>query len=174
MEPKENFVPKTEKPSVLFHASRNTEIQTFEPRAEKTRDINEGPKVFATPSRAMAGTFLVEWDDSWVASGSADGVPYILISDEQRFRTSDKGGVVYSLPSDTFENDPEKGLRELEWTSGKSVIPFEKEFVPSAIDDMVKNGVLVYFVDKETFQEFQSAPDGGDSILNSLAVLRGA
>jgi hypothetical protein len=168
MESERNFIPKPEKPTVLFHASRNQNIAVFEPRAEKTRDVNEGPRVFGTPSRAMASIFLVESDESWVKSGAMDDVPYIVISDEQRFRNLDNGGVIYSLPSDTFENDPERGLRELEWTSKESVAPTEKEFIPSALEDMVKQGVKVFFVDKETYVQILTAPDDGESIVKNL------
>lgn len=165
------FIPKPEKPQVLFHASRNSEIEVFEPRAEKVRDKNEGPKVFATPSRAMASIFLVPSDDSWVHSGVINDEPYIIISDEERFRSLDNGGTIYSLPNDTFENDPEKGLRELEWTSDKSVTPIDKELVPSALEDMVRNGVKVYFVSKVVFQNIENSPDHGASIMGTLTPL---
>jgi len=173
MESEKNFAPKPEKPPVLFHASRNQDIDVFEPRAEKTRDENEGPQVFGTPSRAMASIFLVESDDSWVESGAMDGVPYIVISDEERYKNLDTGGVIYSLPNDTFENDPEKGLRELEWTSSEPVVPSEKEFVSSALEDMVEQGVKVFFVDKETWEEIKNAPDGGESMVKSLKPYTG-
>lgn len=163
-----SFTPKQEKPPILYHASRNTEIDVFEPRAEKTRDEHEGPKVFATPSRAMAGIFLVDCDDSWVSSGAMDGDPYIIISDEERYKRLDTGGVIYTLPNDTFENDPDKGLRELEWASSEPVIPIDKEIVPSALQDMLNNGVRVYFVDKDTYQAIQDAPDDGESIVKNL------
>lgn len=169
MESERNFLPRPEKPPVLFHASNNPDIEIFEPRARKVRDANEGPRVFATPSRAMAGIFLVETDDSWAHSGAMDGVPYIIISDEKRFRDLDKGGVIYSLPNTTFENDPEKGLRELEWTSAEPVTPTNKEFIPSALEDMIKNGVKVYFVDKATFQAVETSSDHGKSILDNLS-----
>ena len=92
-----SFIPKQEKPSVLYHASRNG-IGIFEPRTDTARDENEGPKVFATPSRAMTSIFLVDCDDSWVSSGAMNDVPYIIISDEERYKSLDKGGTVYSLP----------------------------------------------------------------------------
>lgn len=161
-------MPQPEKPTVLFHASRNRDIDVFEPRTEKTRDANEGPRVFGTPNRAMASIFLVESDDSWVQSGVIDDIPYIIISDEEKFRSLDKGGVVYSLPNDTFENDPHKGLKELEWTSKESVIPLEKEFIPSALEDMVRQGVKVFFVDKNVYAQIQNAPDEGESIVKGL------
>jgi hypothetical protein len=173
MESERNFTQKPEKPSVLFHASRNPDINVFEPRAEKTRDENEGARVFATPNRAMAGIFLVESDDSWVQSGSMDNTPYIIISNKERYRTLDKGGFIYSLPNKTFENDPQKGLKELEWTSKEPVSPVEKEFIPSALDDMVRQGVKIFFVDESTYHSIQNAPDQGESIIKSLTPYTG-
>ena len=154
---------------MLFHATRNPDIDVFLPRAEKTRDENEGPKVFGTPSRALAGIFLVESDDSWVQSGMMDDIPYIIISDEERYRNLDSGGVIYSLPTNTFENHPEKGLREYEWTSAEPVTPTGKEEIASAVDDMLAHGVKIYFVDKETYQKIQGAQDSGESIVSGLA-----
>ncbi|MES2314471.1 MAG: hypothetical protein V4524_00850 [Patescibacteria group bacterium] len=168
IESEKNFIAKPEKPPVLFHASRSPDIKVFEPRAEKVRNSNEGPKVFATPSRAMASIFLVENDDSWTQSGTIEDVPYIVISDKERFLNLDKGGLVYSLPSDTFENNPEEGLGDLEWTSDKKVVPIGQEFVPSALIDMIKNGVKVYFVNESQFHEIQNASDQGRSIIDSL------
>lgn len=149
---------KLEKPSVLYHASRNPNITIFEPRTEKTRSINEGPRVFATPSRALATVFIVDTDDSWVGSGTVNGVPYILISDEARFRALDTGGTIYSLPSDTFETNPNVGLRENEWASAVPVKPVGKEHVASALQAMQDAGVKVYFVDKKTFEEYRADP----------------
>ena len=172
MESEKIFLAKPEKPPALFHASRNPNIERFEPRAEKTRDQDEGPKIFATPSRAMASIFLADTDDSWVESGTVDDALYVVISDEVRFRKLDNGGAIYSLPLTTFETNPEKGLRELEWTSAETVIPRGKEIVPSALDDMLKHGVQVYFVDKTIFDQIQNAPDHGESIVKSLTPLR--
>lgn len=121
----------------------------------------------------MASILLVESDDSWVQSGAMDGIPYIVISDEERFRSLDTGGVIYSLPNDTFETNPEKGLRELEWTSREPVVPIEKEIVPSALEDMVKQGVKVFFVDKETWDQIQTSSDHGESIVKSLEPYTG-
>lgn len=168
MESEVNFLSKKERPPVLFHASINNDIETFEPRAQTIRDKQEGPQVFASPSRAVAGFFLIENDDSWVQHGAFDGVPYIIISDEERFRNSDKGGTVYSLPSSTFQSDPSKGLGDLEWTSNVPVTPIGKEFVPSAIQDMLRNGVRIYFVDKVTYRKIRDSVDHGYSIIEGL------
>lgn len=171
MESERNFIPKPEKPPVLYHASKNAGIKTFEPRIGKRRDENEGAQVFATPSKAMATIFLVETDDSWTQSGAMDGVPYIIISDKERFTQLDTGGTIYSLPSDTFETDLEKGLRELEYTSNEAVEPTEAEHFFSALSAMLENGVKVYFVDKETFENIQTAEDNGEQIVKNLTPL---
>lgn len=121
----------------------------------------------------MASLFLVESDDSWVQSGAMDDLPYIVISDEERFRSLDTGGVIYSLPNDTFENDPKKGLREFEWTSKKPVVPNEKEIVLSALEDMIKQGVKVFFVDNKTWNQIQTSSDHGESIVKSLKPYTG-
>lgn len=157
-----------DKPEVLYHASRTADIELFEPRAEHTRDEAEGPRVFATPSRALASVFLVETDDSWTQSGIVDGIPYIIISDEPRFRFIDRGGAIYSLPTDTFECDPDKGLREFEWTSSSPVKPNGVEVIPSALEDMLLCGVKVYFVDRNTFAALENAPDHGREIMDGL------
>lgn len=170
MESDPTLPPQLEKPPILFHASRSATIDVFEPRNEHTRDATEGPRVFATPSRALASLFLVESDDSWVQSGMMDSTPYIIISDEARFRALDTGGAIYSLPSDTFDCDPNKGLREFEWTSAQPVTPTEKEIIPSALDDMVAQGVRIYFVDKDVFDAIQHAPDNGESIVGQLTT----
>ncbi len=157
-----------EKPPVLYHASRAGDIEEFEPRAGSVRDRNEGPRVFGSPSRAMVSMFLVKCDDSWVNKGAFSGQPYMVISDEERFKSLDTGAYLYTLPNDTFENDPHKGLKELEWTSKTPVKPIGKEFIPSALQDMLKQGVKVYFVDTKTFDEIDTAEDHGWSILDSL------
>lgn len=171
MESETNFIPKHEKPKVLYHASSNRGIEVFEPRIGKRRDENEGAQVFATPSKAMATIFLVETDDGWTKSGSMDGTPYIIISDKERFESLDNGGTIYSLPSDSFETDLEKGLQELEYTSRESVVPTDGESFDSALEAMLENGAKIYFVDQETFQKIQDSNDHGESIMGSFEPL---
>lgn len=168
MESEKNFILKPEKPSVLYHASRSGDIDVFEPRIGKRRDENEGAPIFATPSKAMASIFLVETDDSWTQSGAMDGTPFIVISDRERFESLDTGGYIYTLPSETFDTDLGKGLRELEYTSNEAVTPVEQEYVPSALSTMLENGVKVYFVDDATWQAMQNSEDDGEAIVKGL------
>jgi hypothetical protein len=156
-----------EKPSVLYHGSSNKEITRFEPSSKKVRDPAEGPRIFATPDKRMASVFIVGVDDSWGNSGQHNGTPYMVISDRERFETLDKGGAIYHLPNETFTTDPNKGLGDLEWASSEPVEPTGKEDHESALEAMLNHGVQVYFVDRATYQAFETAPDHGLSILQT-------
>ena len=170
MESECNFQTKPEKPPVLYHASQ-ADIELLTPRAITRRERDSGPMIFASPDKAIAAAFLFPWDDSWVKMGTIEDEPYMVISDELRFRQLDKGGYIYSIPSQTFETDMEKGLRALEYTSSEAVRPTGREFFPSALDAMIDYGIKVYFVDKEIFTELEGAPDQGKEIMSKLTVV---
>jgi hypothetical protein len=160
-----------EKPSVLYHASFKRDIEVFEPRNETVRDTDEGPQVFATPDKRLATAFMIPTNDTWANSGAFNGVPYLVVGDEEKFRNLDKGGAIYTLPSDTFNTDPTKGLGDMEWTSSEAVRPVAKEEYESALEAMLHIGVQVYFVDMATYRATQNAEDHGYSILKGLLSL---
>lgn len=76
---------------------------------------------------------------------------------------------MYSVSSDAFEYDQNKGMGELEWTSRKAVKPLSERRYPSALDAMIDNGVQVFFVDKKTFDDVNNSDDHGYDILVGLA-----
>jgi hypothetical protein len=165
--------PEPRKPSVLYHASRETDIEEFEPRNDKTRDPLDGPVVFATPDKAYATCFLVPTDDSWVSIGrwADDGAPgpwTVIVSDRQRFEGLDRGGVIYSLPSRSFSYHPERNMGETEWTSSVPVRPIAREQFESGLQAMKAAGVRVYFVDQATFDQANASQDHGKAIIESL------
>jgi len=149
-----------EKPPFLYHATSNRNIEIFEPRAESIRDPNEGSVVFGTPSKAYVSMFIVKSNDSWTSKGRYNGVWYHAISDEERYRQLDKGGAIYTLPSDTFETDLTRGMKSMEWVSRVSVKPLEKEIYDSGIEAMLKNGVKVLFVPNDVFVTFGNLMKG--------------
>lgn len=161
-------IQESEKPPVLYHASRDPDITQFEPRAESIRDKNEGPVVFGTPELALATMFLVDTSDSWTTKGRFGETCCHVISDRERFSKADKGGWIYRLPSESFTTDLTKGMRKLEWTSRQPVIPIDQTAYKSGLEAMIEQGVQVYFVDKDTFKKIKEAPDHGQSILQSL------
>ncbi len=155
------------KPSILYHASSNRDIEIFEPRNEHVRDASEGPVVFATPYIESAACFIVKTDDSWTQKSAFNDVQTMIISDKKRFRDIDKGGAIYELPSDNFVNEIRGGASD-EWTSRESIKPIDKIVFDSGREAMLKYGVQVYFVDKSTFKKITNADDHGISILRTL------
>lgn len=155
------------KPPTLYHASENRKIELLEPREESVRDKNEGPVVFATSDKAEASKFLVPSDDTWTRKMRFGDVHVHIIADKKRYKEADKGGTIYHLKPDTFENDLTKGTRT-EWISKVPVKPYEKEEYSSGLQAQLDNGVQVYFVDWETFDQITKAEDRGVSILKGL------
>lgn len=111
---------------------------------------------------------MIGVDDSWGNSGMHNGIPYMIISDRERFEDLDRGGAIYHLPGETFSTDPSRGLGEIEWTSPESVEPAHREDHDSALEAMLNHGVQVYFVDRETYEAYCAAPDQSLPLLRSL------
>ena len=156
-----------EKPPVLFHASTKNDIETFEPRAETKPAPEDGPAIFATHDKAYATAFLTKWDDSWVQLSKFNETVVMIISDHDRFVEADKGGTLYEMPSENFENAP-LGENHLEWKSVEKIKPTKATAFTSALDTMIENGVQVYFVSADEFKKIKSATNQGLSILKEL------
>ena len=159
-----------ERPEVLYVSAQTKGIKELIPMSGRNRGGNEGPVIFSTPDKALASVFLVEGhNDRWMQIGYFSDIPYVAICmDREEFIKRDNGGVVYIVPSDSFDYDPNLGMGDREWTSRESVKPIEEKLYPSALDAMIDNGVNVYFVDKQTFDIIKVADDHGLSILLSL------
>src|SRR3989344_850823 len=159
-------IPNKEKPPFLYHGSAHGDISELEPRAEGVRDPNEGPVVFATQELALATIFMA---DGVVESGKFDSTPYAVINgSRENFIKNDKGGHVYIVPSDSFQNDPTKGLGEYEWTRREKVTADRVIQYASVLKAMLQNGIQVYFVDTQTHQKMKASDDHGLSILQKL------
>ncbi len=160
-------IEKTEeKPTILYHTSVNGDIEEFEPSNKTVRDPNEGPVVFGMTELPLA---IVMMSKEVAESGNFNGIPYaVIVGSREHFEKNDKGGFVYTMPSDTFENDPGKGLGKLEWTSKVGVKPTSKIEIPSRLQAMLENGVQVYFIDKATHEKIKESDDHGFSILQGL------
>lgn len=135
------------KPAVLYHASLNREIKIFEPREEGTRQVGEGPVVFAALDKAYASIFMHPSWDNIKASGYMNDVPYVLIGVIEKYTAEDNGGAIYILPSDTFECNPHLGVGYREWTSKVPVRPLGHENYDKTFDAMMALGVNVYVTD---------------------------
>lgn len=101
--------------------------------------------------------------------GYYSGILVVIIkADREEFIKQDKGGTMYTVSSDTFIFDPDKGMREKEWTSREPVKPLSETKMPSALNAMIENGAQVYFVDKKTFDVINNSDDYGYSILTKI------
>jgi len=155
------------KPTDLYHASQNRNLQILEPRAESVRDESEGLVVFATPDKAEASKFLVPSNDEWTKKMRVGDVHIHIISDRDRYEEVDKGGTIYKLSPETFEHDETRGTNT-EWTSRVAIKPIGREDYESGLQAQLDNGVQVYFVDKDIFSKIIESEDHGNSIIRSL------
>ena len=157
-----------EKPEFLYHGSPEENIDELEPRISKGTGEKFGSFVYASPDLTTASFFLADIEQEWSA-GRFGNIPYTLIPvPREEFIKMDKGGYIYVLPSEDFESDPERGLREYEWASKKAVKPLRKIKYSSALDAMIENGVQVYFVDQNTYKQIKESKDHGLSILMNM------
>ncbi len=156
-----------EKPPFLYHGSPHGGVEELNPSRKKQRDINEGPKIFATPNLWLATLYMA--NESGKDCGTFNGTPYtLIIGSREEFIAKDKGGHIYVLPSDKFTSNPDKGLGRLEWTSDEKVKPIKTIEFKSTLDAIIENGVQVYFVDAETRAKIKNASDHGLAILKNL------
>ncbi len=163
----QNLPEKKEKPQFLYHGSPHRDLEVIEPRRKSHRDPEEGELVFATQDIGLASVFMA--NSRHYGCGRFNETKYCyIVEHREEFILRDKGGHIYVLSSDGFENDPNKGLGEYEWTSKQKVKPKEKIEYPSSLDAMLENGVQVYFIDKETHKKIEQSNDHGYSILQDL------
>ncbi len=155
------------KPEVLYHGSTYRGITVFEPRKVSVRDPQEGPVVFASPDPAIALIFAL--GPHVPHSGRFDETPYaVIVRDREDYIKEDRGCSLYLVPSDTFVNDPDKGLGPNEWVSRESVPAIREIDYPSALDAALERGVQVYFVDRATDLAIRASDDFGCEILKGL------
>ena len=152
----------------MYHGSAHKNIEELEPKNQSVRDLEEGEVIFATPDLALATIFMIN-SRFQTGSGKFNDVAYCyIVSSREEFIEKDKGGHIYVLPSDSFENDPHKGLGFDEWTSKQKVKPVKTIEYDSTLNAMIENGVQVYFVDESTHTRIEQSEDHGNSILSEL------
>lgn len=164
----DRWVPK---PKILFHSSRTEGIKEFEPRNVYKRSADDPPQVYGASSEAVAAMMMAPGGDEWSKSGSYDGGKTwtFIYTDAEDFKKEDNGGYIYELPPDDFECNPHIGLGVSEWTSTKPVKPLsEPRHYSSSIEVMLKYGVKVYEVDRETFGRFRGRYRNDTEILKNL------
>lgn len=150
MKPEKFYNDSDPKPKMLYHGSPRQEIEELKPRIISDH-------VFAASDRRLATVFMNDIH----LNGFIDGEPYAVIKGtKDEFVKKDKGGSVYSFGSDDFEADqhnPGLGI----YVSSRSVRPTEKIDYPSGLQAMLENGIKLYFVDENTYQQLEEANQDG-------------
>lgn len=151
-----------EKPKKLYHASPDINVEEFEPRNNSPRYNGETNLVFATPHEALAAMFLAPRDISIEIGIYGHKYVIFIEADEPTFIRKDKGGAIYTLPSQSFKTDTVHGMKEIEWYSEIPVNPLSKIVYKTSIEAMDKFGVKRYFVDSQTMKKIRKDP--GDAL----------
>jgi len=161
----------------LYHASSRRDLKVIKPSNITVRDPKEGKVVFATNNISYASCFIVPVDDMWAQihhftrsedSRKIETVVFIC-SDKQRFLNLDKGGAIYKVPCELFENDPQE--HSLEWAYKSSVEIIGKKVYRSGLEAMISNDVQLYFVSRDIFDEVKQNKNNFDKILKLLCKL---
>ncbi len=160
---KENRI---EKPPVLYHGSGNRNIEIFEPR-ENTRQKDKEKKefVFATDSLVKALPYMFKSKERGFSysSGEIKGVVFAVFPlTEQELRDRDKGGAVYELPNEAFDEGD-----GYEWASENPVKVSNKIEFDSTVDAMIENGIKVYCLSQKDYENY-SVLNSGQEIFSFL------
>ena len=108
-------------------------------------------------------------NDSWTKIGYyGDILVVVICMDKELFIKKDKGGLLYEVPSDTFDYNDNLGMGDKEWTSREPVKTLKETNYTSVLDTMINNGVRVYFVSDGMFKDINMADDHGQKILSEL------
>lgn len=151
----------------LYHGSPDTNITVLEPREESPGHKLPGKYLFATQHPELAAMFLAPKLAPMQMSKFHNNFVLIAQCTEQVYKTADKGGAIYELPAESFQQGP-SDMPEVEWYSAEPVRPLSKQLFVSSLEAMQGCGVKVYFVDVETYAAIQAAPDHGWATLQSL------
>lgn len=163
----ESMNKEVEKPPVLYHGTIRNDIEEFNPR--RTPEMSDaGPMVYASPDFEIAAQSMA---NKFVSNGGIlNERKFICIPmSREEFVSQDKGGTVYTFPSESFTPNTGKGLGgDKEWISETSVKPVEKIEFPSLLEKMIEQGTEVYFIKPEMVAEITKAQDGDPKELEAL------
>lgn len=134
----------------LYQGSPFSDLKKIEPKNKGKRDNNEGVAIFTTPSKAFASMFLVRYYDNQGIKGKNKDIFYTIIwDDEIKEKIQNQGGSIYEVDNSNFSFDENKGMGENEWTSKESANILNEEKFNNALQTMINNGVVVYFIDEK-------------------------
>lgn len=160
-----------EKPPFLYHGTLDGSIAEFEPRGAQERP-DEELAVYASPDFEIAAQSMA---NSFVSNGGIlNGRKFVCIPmTREEFLEKDHGGVIYKLPSDSFDINEGKGFGgDKEWISKTAVKPLSHERFPSLLQKLLEQETEVYFIEPgmvPVITEAQNDPEKLEVILAGLA-----
>ncbi len=151
----DGWIPR---PKILYHASHNGSIETFEPREESKRHPNDPPRIYASPMETVSSMFLLEQSNTDISGSYDGGKTWVLVAKSiEDLKRRNQKGYIYTFDPGAFSADVEKGLGLYEWFSEKSIVPTNKEETEPALQEMLKLGVEIYIPSSEVpMEKFQS------------------
>lgn len=158
----------TKRPRFVYHGSPIGDIKVFVPRVSHGTGEKYGALVYAAPDEATASIFMLSVQGHWSAGRTEKGAYVVIPQDRDEFLASTRPGYLYVLSADTFSTQEGRGMGDYEWASTEPVKPIRKIRYNNPLDELLRQGVLVYFVDKDTYKDVVAAGD------KAVDVLRGA
>lgn len=143
----------------LYHASTNKSLQIISPQPTLSNNQYIGDYVFATANRTLAIMYLVPKGIPTLMDPDNQTPTIVISSDPAYFKTRDKGGAIYGLPSESFTATPQKGLSDYEMASKVPVKPIRKIPYKSALNALLSAGIKVVFVNTNMFHHLICHPE---------------
>jgi hypothetical protein len=154
---------------ILYHASTNKDLGVINPKRTLSKDKYIGDFVFATADKVLAIMYLATRGYATLMN-SKDTQPNIVVcADQSRYQADDKGGAIYELPEESFIDTPQKELNGYEFVSVKPVKPLSKSVYEKSLYAMNEAGIIIRFVDEQTFSSLIGNPKQAE-LINNLPI----
>ncbi len=135
----------------LYHASPLSRLPIITPQPTLSRDKYIGDFVFATKNKRLALMYLVPKGFATLMNSQLSNPNIVICGKVKDVIKKDKGGSLYWLSDEYFQDTPQAGLSEYEMVSEKPVIPFKEVSYENTIETLINGGISIYFTNESTF-----------------------
>lgn len=149
---------------VFYHASMNKDLGVINPKRTLSKDHYIGDYVFATADRTLAIMYLTTRGYATLMNPHDKQPNVVICAKQAEYQASDTGGAIYELPADSFIESPQKELSDYELVSKVPVKPLTKDLYDMSLRALKENGIIVRFVDKDTFNNLIGNPKQAELI----------
>ena len=154
---------------VLYHTSTNKDLEVIEPQRTLSSNVYIGDYVFATSNHKLAAMYLVARGTP-ILLNIKTAMPHLIIcANPEEYRIRDRGGAIYTIPAESFHKTPQKGLEDSGLVSEVAITPISKKVYETSIEALREEGVEIYFVSKEQFDEIVNKKNEAEIIARLTA-----